>query len=30
MLIQQDQLYHVFADQRTLLGIPHFWNVVSN
>src|SRR5436190_1533809 len=30
MLIQQDQLYHAFADQRTLLGIPHFWNVVSN
>ena len=22
--------YHQFADQRTLLGIPHFWNVVSN
>jgi len=30
MLIQQDQLYHAFADQRTILGIPHFWNVVSN
>src|SRR5215471_14605771 len=28
--ISQDQSYHAFADQRTLLGIPHFWNVVSN
>ena len=28
--IPQDQNYHDFADQRTLLGIPHFWNVVSN
>lgn len=28
--IQQDQLYHAFADHRTLLGIPNFWNVVSN
>jgi len=28
--ISQDQDYHQFADQRTLLGIPHFWNVVSN
>src|SRR4029077_4856681 len=28
--IPQDQGYHNFADQRTLLGIPHFWNVVSN
>ena len=26
----QDPAYHAFADQRTLLGIPHFWNVVSN
>jgi hypothetical protein len=26
----QDQSYHQFADQRTLLAIPHFWNVVSN
>src|SRR5262249_1175339 len=26
----QDQGYHQFADQRTLLGIPNFWNVVSN
>ena len=22
--------YHDFADQRALLGIPHFWNIVSN
>jgi hypothetical protein len=28
--IPQDQAYHLFADQRTLLGIPNFWNVVSN
>ena len=28
--ISQDQSYHHFADQRTLLGIPNFWNVVSN
>jgi hypothetical protein len=28
--ISQDQAYHLFADQRTLLGIPNFWNVVSN
>src|SRR5215472_9282020 len=28
--IAQDQSYHDFADQRTLLGIPNFWNVVSN
>ncbi len=28
--IPQDPLYHVFADQRTLLAIPHFWNVVTN
>jgi hypothetical protein len=26
----QDQTYHQFADQRTLFGIPNFWNVVSN
>ena len=26
----QDQHYHQFADQRALLGIPNFWNVVSN
>jgi len=28
--ISQDQNYHDFADQRTILGIPYFWNVVSN
>src|ERR1700732_1190852 len=28
--IPQDQNYHHFADQRTLLGVPNFWNVVSN
>jgi len=28
--ITQDQSYHEFADQRTVLGIPNFWNVVSN
>jgi hypothetical protein len=28
--IHQDPTYHNFADQRTLLGVPHFWNVVSN
>jgi hypothetical protein len=28
--IPQDQNYHDFADQRTLLGISNFWNVVSN
>jgi Ceramidase len=28
--IPQDQAYHLFADQRTLIGIPNFWNVVSN
>lgn len=28
--IPQDQAYHLFADQRTLLGIPNFWNVVTN
>jgi hypothetical protein len=28
--IQQDESYHQFADQRTMLGIPNFWNVVSN
>jgi hypothetical protein len=28
--ITQDQNYHDFADQRTILGVPHFWNVVSN
>src|SRR5215472_8089097 len=28
--ILQNQNYHDFADQRTLFGIPNFWNVVSN
>lgn len=28
--IPQDPHYHAFADQRTLCGVPHFWNVVSN
>ena len=28
--IAQDQSYHQFADQRTLFGVPNFWNVVSN
>src|SRR5215472_12695351 len=28
--IHQDPAYHHFADQRTLFGIPNFFNVVSN
>jgi hypothetical protein len=28
--IAQPQWYHDFADQRSLFGIPHFWNVISN
>lgn len=28
--ITQDPSYHQFADQRTLFGIPHLWNVLSN
>jgi hypothetical protein len=28
--IQQDPLYHLFADRRSLFGIPNFWNVISN
>jgi hypothetical protein len=28
--ITQDQSYHEFADQRTILGVRNFWNVVSN
>jgi hypothetical protein len=28
--ITQDAAYHRFADQRTLLGVPNLWNVVSN
>jgi hypothetical protein len=27
--LAQDPAYHAFADDRTLLGIPNFWNVVS-
>jgi len=29
-VIPQEQSYHQFADQRTLLGTPNFWNVISN
>src|SRR3984957_8411077 len=28
--LPRDQGYHDFADQRILLGVPNFWNVVSN
>jgi hypothetical protein len=28
--LYQDENYHHFADRRTLLGIPNFWNVISN
>jgi hypothetical protein len=28
--IPQPAAYHAFADGRALLGIPHFWNVVSS
>jgi hypothetical protein len=28
--ITQDQAYHLFGDNRTILGVPNFWNVVSN
>jgi len=28
--VRQDPGYHHFADARTLLGIPNFWNVISN
>ncbi len=28
--LKQPQSYHHFADERTLLGIPNFFNVVSN
>ena len=28
--IQQDSLYHAFADQRTLFNTPNFWNVFTN
>lgn len=26
----QDETYHLFADNRTVWGIPNFWNVASN
>lgn len=28
--IPQDVSYHNFIDQKTILGIPNFWNVISN
>ncbi len=28
--IAQDPAYHQFADQRTIVGIPHFFDVISN
>ncbi len=28
--IPQDPSYHLFADTRTIAGIPNFWNVISN
>jgi hypothetical protein len=28
--LRQDQSYHAFADRRTILGIPNFWDVISN
>jgi len=28
--VPQDPLYHVFADQRSMLGVPNFLNVMSN
>jgi hypothetical protein len=28
--VRQDAAYHNFADRRTILGIPNFWNVVTN
>src|SRR5262249_27963777 len=28
--VPQDPNYHLFADTRTIAGIPNFWNVVSN
>ena len=28
--LHQDQSYHSFADRRTILGIPNFWDVISN
>lgn len=28
--IAQDLQYHLFKDQRTVAGVPNFWNVISN
>ena len=28
--VPQDPAYYLFADSRTLLSVPNFWNVVSN
>ncbi len=28
--VPQDPSYHAFADTRSLLGVPNFWNVMSN
>lgn len=28
--VPQDPRYHLFADRRTILGVPNFWNAVSN
>lgn len=28
--IPQDPAYHAFVDARTLVRVPHFWNVISN
>jgi hypothetical protein len=28
--VPQDPNYHLFADNRTILGIPNFYNVASN
>jgi len=28
--IPQDPAYHLFADTRSFLGVPNFWNVMSN
>ncbi len=28
--IPQNPAYHDYGDQRVILGIPYFWNVVSN
>lgn len=29
-LLTQDAAYHAFSDQRVILGIANFWNVISN